>query len=72
MAGPCIACKDPDGGVVAATLTARPRGSHTADCWSAGDWGEREEAVGEEEEEEGGEEGMGVRGDHRHAGINKW
>ena len=55
MVGPCIACKDPDGGVVAATLTARPRDSHTAGCWSAGDWG-REEA-------EGKRRGEGRRGD---------
>lgn len=41
VAGPCIACKDPGGGAVAATLTARPRCSHTAGCWSAGGWGRR-------------------------------
>lgn len=41
-AGPCTACKVPNGGAAAATLTARPRGSHIAGCWSAGDWGRYE------------------------------
>lgn len=44
-AGPCTECKDPDGGAVATTLTARLRDSHTAGCWSAGGWG-REETDG--------------------------
>lgn len=41
-AGPCTACKGPDGGAVATTLTARLRDSHTAGCWSAGGWGRDE------------------------------
>lgn len=39
--GPCTEYRDPDGGAVAATPTARPRGSHTAGCWSAGGWERR-------------------------------
>lgn len=46
--GPCTECKDPGGGAVAATQTARPRGSHTAGCWSAGDCERRWTRTGRE------------------------
>lgn len=59
VGGPCTECRDPGGGAVAATQTARPRGSHTAGCWSAGDWERRLGKRGREEEgEEEGGEGM--------------
>lgn len=39
--GPCTAYISPGGGVAATTLTARPRDSHNAGCWSAGDLGNK-------------------------------
>ena len=68
MAGPCTACRDPGGGAVAATPKARPRGSHTAGCWSAGDCGGRRGGGGGG----AGGGGKGGKGGGRQVGRTGW
>lgn len=71
MAGPCIVCRDPDEGAVAATLTARQRGSHTAGCWSAVDW-RRDRGGGRIDSGRRERRGWTVCGNHRNEVDDRW